>query len=76
MNHLNINSKSIEAFDDFIGLIDIQRVQKNLRNLLLYYLKNEFEELHPEYGLFIEDMEFLLNPLDKIEQPVYRENGK
>ncbi len=76
MNHLNINSKSIEAFDDFIGLVDIQRVQKNLRNLLLYYLKNEFEELHPDYGLFIEDMEFLLNLLDKIEQTKYHENGK
>ena len=76
MNHLNINSKSIEAFDDFIGLVNIQRVQKNLRNLLLYYLKNEFEELHPDYGLFIEDMEFLLNLLDKIEQTDYRKNGK
>ena len=60
----NLTAKSIAAFDDFAGLVDIRKFNRQLRNLLLYYLSEECEELPYDYGKFIEDMKFLFDFLD------------
>ncbi|WP_436515223.1 hypothetical protein [Ekhidna sp. To15] len=58
----------IERLDDLFGLIHVSEFKSNLRNLLLYYLIHEAEELPEGYGHFIEDMQFVLNCLDEIEK--------
>ena len=64
---VNLTPKSISALDDFVGLVMIPKFKRQLRNLLLYYLSEEYEELAPDYGYFIEDMKFLFDLLDVIE---------
>lgn len=61
---------SVEHLDDFFGFIHVQDFKANLRNLLLYYLMNEAEELPEGYGHFIEDMQFFLDCLDVIDKEI------
>ena len=63
----NITSKSIAALDDFAGQVKIPAFRRQLRNLLLYYLIHEHEELPPTAGEFLQDMQFLLEMLDVME---------
>ena len=67
---INISSKSILALDDFAGQVKIPVFNRNLRNLLLYYLINEHDELPPTAGEFIQDMQFLLEMLDVVGDDV------
>ena len=62
-----ISSKSIAALDDFAGQVKIPAFRRQLRNLLLYYLIHEHEELPPTAGEFLQDMQFLLEMLDVME---------
>ncbi len=64
---INLTVKSISAFDDFLGLVEITIFKRHLRSLLLYYLSENCEELAPNYGHFIEDMNFLFDFLDVVE---------
>ena len=63
-NSVNLTPKSIEALDDFLGLIEVTKFK---RNLLLYNLVSEHEEPTSDFGHFIEDMKFMLDFLDVIE---------
>ena len=67
---INISSKSIVALDDFAGQVNIPTFNRKLRNLLLYYLINEHDELPPTAGEFIQDMQFLLEMLDVVGDDV------
>jgi len=67
---INLTPKSIEAFDDFLGCIEVTKFKRHLRNLLLYYLVNEHEEPTSGYGDFIEDMKFTFDFLDVLEDEV------
>ena len=67
---INISSKSIVALDDFAGQVHIPTFNRKLRNLLLYYLINEHDELPPTSGEFIQDMQFLLEMLDVVGDDV------
>lgn len=67
---VNATPKSISAFDDFLGLVEIPKFKRQLRSLLLYYLKEEHEELPPDYGHFIEDMKFMFDFLDVVEDEI------
>ncbi len=64
---IKLTEKSISAFGDFVGLVTIHKFKRQIRSLLLYYLSEEFEELPPDYGRFIEDMKFLFDFLDVVE---------
>lgn len=64
---VNLTPKSISALDDFVGLVKIPKFKRQLRSLLLYYLSEESEELAPDYGHFIEDMKFMFDFLDVVE---------
>ncbi len=64
---VNLTPKSISALDDFVGLVTIPKFNRLLRSLLLYYLSEEHEELAPDHGHFIEDMKFLFDFLDVVE---------
>ncbi|MEP1096064.1 MAG: hypothetical protein ABJG78_13200 [Cyclobacteriaceae bacterium] len=66
LHHIG-TSKMVKAFDDFLSQVEIPRARKQLRSLLLYYLSEECEELAPDYGHFIEDMKFLFDFLDVVE---------
>ncbi len=63
-----ITPTCIQALDDFFGLIQVGEFKAKLRNLLLFYLIHEGEELPDGYNLFIEDMKFLLDCLDTIDK--------
>ena len=65
-NTIHITPKSIAALDDFAGQVHIPTFNRKLRNLLLYYLINEHEELPPTAGEFIQDMQFLMEMLDVV----------
>ncbi|MEM7296914.1 MAG: hypothetical protein AAF391_01460, partial [Bacteroidota bacterium] len=67
---VNLTPKSISAFNDFVGLIKIPTFKRQLRSLLLYYLSEEHEELPSNYGYFIEDMKFLFDFLDVVEDEI------
>jgi len=58
---------SISAFADFLGQVEITSFRRRLRNLLLYYLIAEWEELARRDERFIEDMAFFFDFLDVIE---------
>lgn len=64
---VNLTPKSISALDDFVGLVTIPKFKRQLRSLLLYYLSEESEELAPDYDHFIEDMKFMFEFLDVVE---------
>jgi len=66
-NSNQLSEKSISAFDDFLGLVEIPKFKRQLRSLLLYYLSNESEELAPDFGHFVEDMKFMFDFLDVVE---------
>ena len=66
-NSIQLSEKSISALDDFVGLVTIPKFKRQLRSLLLYYLSEEHEELPPNYGHFIEDMKFMFDFLDVVE---------
>ncbi len=76
MNLVNATENSIVALDDFLGSVDISRFRKDLRNLFLHYLMEEYEQLGPEFGHFIEDMKFFFNFLDALETNGLSENKK
>jgi len=63
-------STAVTALDDFLGLVEIPSFKRKLRNLLLYYLIHESEELPSDAGSFIEDMKFLFDFLDVAEDEV------
>jgi len=62
-----LNEPSVQALDDFFGLIELSPFKSELRNLLLYYLTHEANELPDNYGTFIEDMKFFFDCLDRVE---------
>ena len=66
-NSFQLSEKSISALNDFVGLVTIPAFKRQLRSLLLYYLAEEYEELAPDCGKFIEDMKFLFDFLDVVE---------
>ena len=67
LKSIQLSEKSISALHDFVGLVTIPKFKRQLRNLLLYYLSEESEELAPDYGHFIEDMKFMFDFLDVVE---------
>ena len=73
---ITLTPTGIERLDDFFGFIQIRDFKANLRNLLLYYLINETEELPEGYGHFIEEMQSLLDCLDVIESEVSGNTGE
>lgn len=64
---IELSPKTISAFEDFLGLVEIPTFKRQLRGLLLSYLIEESEELPPHYSRFIEDMKFLFELLDVVE---------
>lgn len=70
LDGIPISKKSILAFSDFLGLVSIPKFKRQLRNLLLYYLAEEHDELPADFGDFIEDMKFMFDFLDVIEDEV------
>lgn len=64
---VKLSPKTITAFEDFLGLVEIPTFKRQLRGLLLSHLSEECEELPPGYGHFIEDMKFLFELLDVVE---------
>lgn len=66
--NVNVSSKSIMALDELQRLIEIPRFRKNLRGLLFVYLMKEHKDLMPDFEHFIEDMKFLFEFFDKLEE--------
>lgn len=66
-NTINLTSKCVEALDDFVGQIEVKKFRIQLRNLLLNYLVNEYEEPSTGFENFIQDMKFTFDFLDVIE---------
>ncbi len=64
----HVSRESLQAFDDFLSLVDIRRFRKNLRTVLFQYLLLEYEELIPDFEHFIEDMRFVFEFFDKLEE--------
>ena len=64
---VSLTPKAIEAFDDFIGLIDVPTFRRNLRNVFLTYLANECDEPNESMERLIEDMRFAFDLLDRLE---------
>lgn len=65
---INLTAKSIDSLDHLLGLIEIPRFKRNLRNLLFQYLIDQHDELMPDFGHFIEDMKFVFDFLDTLEK--------
>lgn len=70
LDSTQLSQKSISALENFLGLVEIPKFKRQLRSLLLYYLTEECEELAPDYGHFIEDMKFLFDFLDVVEDEI------
>ncbi|WP_436517624.1 hypothetical protein [Ekhidna sp. To15] len=67
MNYKNLTPEMIQAFDDFLDLVDVHAFRKNLREIFFYYLIHEYEELPSDFGRFTEDMGFLFGLLERVE---------
>ena len=67
LNPINLTSKSIDALDDLSGTIDISKLNRNLRNLLLQHFINEKEHSNPDFCDLAEDMQYFFNFLDILE---------
>lgn len=65
--HTQLTPESIQAFDNLLSLINIPRFRKNLRTVLFQYLMHEHESLIPDFEHFIEDMQFVFEFLDQLE---------
>ena len=77
LNPINLTSKSIDALDDLSGAIDISKLNRNLRNLLLQHFINEKEDLNPNLSDLAEDMQYFFNFLDILEDEMeILKNGK
>ena len=64
INPINLTTKSIDALDDLTGSIDITRLNRNLRNLLLQHLSTTADESDSD---FVEDVQYFFRFLDVLE---------
>jgi len=65
---INITAKCVDALDDFVGQVNVKKFRIQLRNLLLNYLINEYEEPSMGFEDFIQDMKFTFDLLDVLEE--------
>ena len=63
----SITDLHAKALEEFLNLIEIPRFRKNLRTLLLDYIRKERLDPIPDFDHFIEDMKFFFNLLDDLE---------
>ncbi len=70
IKNLTTNSNEVIALEDLLGQIEIPRLKRNLRKLLLHYLMNEHENLMPNFEDFIEDLMFFFEFLDALNGDV------
>lgn len=68
MDFKNLTPEMIQAFDDFLDLVDVNIFRKNLREVFFYYIIHEYEELPPDFGDFVEDMGFLFALLERLNE--------
>lgn len=66
--HSKINKKIICELDTLIDFTSPGRLSKNIRNIFLTYLYHQKDLLPHDIGDTIEDMQFLLNFLDAVEE--------
>ena len=64
----NLTPASLPALDRLQGFINIPRFRKNLRTVFFQYLASEHEALIPDFEHFIEDMRFVFEFLDQLEE--------
>lgn len=68
---VRLSRQMIKDCDDFLTFIDTRRFQRGLRNLMMYHLIHEKDDL-PEYE-FLEDLQFTFDFLDRIHDQLTEE---
>ena len=68
-NHVNL--KMIEDFDDFVSFIVINRLNRGLRNQMMFYLTNQNVPFS-DHKEFLEDLRFTYDFLDSIQDELTR----
>ena len=66
--HSLINKKIIRELDTLIDFTSPGHLSKNIRNIFLIYLYHQKDLLPHDIGDTIEDVQFLLNFLDAVEE--------
>lgn len=75
LNPINLTQRSIDALDDLSGSIDVSKLNRNLRNLLMQHLIEEKEDNSSDFGEFAEGMKYFFNFLDILEDEKRRLTG-
>ena len=61
-----LTEKMIHECDDFFNFIVIKRLNRGLRNYMMFYLTNQ-EVPFPDHKEFLEDLRYLFDFLDRVD---------
>lgn len=62
----NVTQQMIKDFDDFVSFIVIKRLNRGLRNQMMFYLTNQNVPF-PDHKEFLEDLRYTFDFLDSIQ---------
>ena len=69
----NVTQQMIKDFDDFVSFIVIKRLNRGLRNQMMFYLTNQ-EVPFPDHKEFLEDLRYLFDFLDRVGDEIISED--